>query len=91
MKKTVTFVFDLNENENEHELDEFLSAHAAHRALEDIANNIFRPARKHGYPDLQLAAFFDDNNPNRGLNMELVSLLEEVFFEIIRENDIKIH
>lgn len=93
MKKTVVITFEVESAEDEHELRDFLNAHNAHRALDEIREEIFRPARKHGYSDPRLSALLADNHPNPQAAsncQELVSLLEEKFNEILTERNIRI-
>jgi hypothetical protein len=52
-------------------------------ALWDIANEVFRPARKHGYPDPELSRLAENNE-------ELIGLLEQKFYAILEERGIKL-
>lgn len=63
-------------------------------ALQDIANDIFRPARKHGYPDEEINNILNkinDLEPDNNLGEELVSLLEKKFYNILRSRDLEIY
>lgn len=78
----------------------------AHLALWDIAQEIFRPARKHGYNDPKLNVLIQKldslarevigptDNSQDLMDIEdattLVSLLESRFYEIIREYQIEL-
>jgi hypothetical protein len=54
------------------------------RALQDIRQEIFRPARKHGYPDTKLNELLNgDENV-----AEAIGLLEEKFSDLMREYEI---
>lgn len=78
---------------------------AALAAIETIANDVFRPARKHGYPDPKIQTLIDNlDNLIDGLDLppewpknefgskmnatELVGLLEQSFWNILKEFDI---
>lgn len=64
--------------------------------LSDIANDIFRPARKHGYPDKEIEEMIEkcgySNEENEfersSYGCELISLLETKFFDICKQNDV---
>lgn len=58
-----------------------------HMALIDIADNIFRPARKHGYSDKALNDLLEKTGED---GTELISQLESEFFDIIEEYGIKL-
>jgi len=58
----------------------------AHAALCDIQDEVFRPARKHGYPDKDIAEILEkieSSSPNKYLGEELIRLLEDKFIEIL--------
>lgn len=52
-------------------------------ALWDIANEVFRPARKHGYADQELNTLAENNT-------ELIGLLEQKFYAILEEKGISL-
>jgi hypothetical protein len=56
-------------------------------ALHDISQNIFRPARKHGYPDPEVQALVEKLGDD---GTELVSKLEKMFYEVLGDYDITI-
>lgn len=56
-------------------------------ALEDIRQEVFRPARKHGYGRQDIQKLIDKIGPDA---TELISLLENVFNEIVIERDLDI-
>jgi hypothetical protein len=70
--------------EEQHELDTTLAAGRMKSALHDIANDVFRAARKHGYGDASLQAMLNAHPSGA----ELVARLEDVFHMIIREYDL---
>lgn len=53
--------------------------------LWDIAQEVFRPARKHGYHQPKIAELFS-KNPEYA--EELIGLLEEHFYDILRSRNI---
>lgn len=65
-------------------------------ALWEISQEIFRPARKHGYADQKIQKLLLDIDHNAdisseyGKGTELISLLEERFYEILRERGIEL-
>ena len=78
--------FNLPEDQNE-----FEAAVAAGRMkalLWDIAQEIFRPARKHGYPDISMKKFTDENGELADNVAEAIGVLEEKFYEMVREYSI---
>ncbi len=52
-------------------------------ALERVGNEIFRPARKHGYQDAEIQKIVDEHE----WATALIGLLEERFYEILTEED----
>ena len=51
--------------------------------LQDVRNEIFRPARKHGYPDTELRLLCENENVRRA-----IALLEAKFTEIVNEREV---
>lgn len=86
LKKTITIEFPA-EAEAESSLRRFLSADAAYAAIWDIAQEVFRPARKHGYPDSATQQELDKAGE---AGAELVHLLEKRFYEILEEHRINL-
>jgi hypothetical protein len=80
----VTISYTLPEDTEEMNLA--LSAGDMHLALWDIAQEVFRPARKHGYPQREIQEALDKCNEGE----ELVHLLEKRFYEILEEHGIKL-
>lgn len=87
------------------EMQEFHDAvHAADYklALWEIAQEIFRPARKHGYADAAIQKILDKTDEavvvadvggimyEVGAGSELVNMLERKFYEILREKGIEL-
>lgn len=89
-----------NEPELESRLRRALNADRYLMALSDIQQEIFRPARKHGYSDPHIAEALAHADENQvivneagvdykvGAGTELISLLEDKFLEILRDNSI---
>lgn len=71
-------------------------------ALWDVAQEIFRPARKHGYSDAAVQKVLDKADEEIvvtdvggfkyeiGAGSELISILEQKFYEILRERGIEL-
>lgn len=97
MNSTTTLTFNLPEEERD--LRQSLNAWRAHKALYEIAEEIFRPARKHGYTDPKIHATLEkidayiSDNFAEGVfpdASDLIGLLEEKFYEIIHEYKLEI-
>lgn len=78
------FTFSTNEEEDARMI---LNAHRAHNALSDVANMVFRPARKHGYPDAAIQTLLEKIGED---GYELISLLEKLFYEIRESHNIDV-
>ena len=79
-----TLEFDLPEEREEFHMAVKAGALAA--AIEEIRTQVFRPARKHGYADGTISDIIK-RIPNDDGNT-LISELEELFNEILSNNDI---
>ena len=55
-------ILDLNDPDQKKELNRCLKAYDYISALDDILQEIFRPARKHGYNDRKLQSLLDGDN-----------------------------
>lgn len=74
---------------NKDEMDtikNMLNAEDMQFALSEIHNNVFRPARKHGYSDRKIQDLLDKTEDGE----EIIGLLEEEFFRILNEYNITI-
>lgn len=80
----VTITYQLPEDTEEMNLA--MSAVSMHSALWEIAQEVFRPARKHGYPDRTIQDALDKCNEGE----ELIHLLEKRFYEILEEHGIRL-
>ncbi|MFZ9891075.1 MAG: hypothetical protein ACO3FL_04430 [Ilumatobacteraceae bacterium] len=83
MKKTVNITYYIEEYEDEREFKRAMTADALYRALWSIAQEVFRPARKHGYAEANLNEALESDAA-----LLLVTELEKKFYEILRDNDI---
>jgi len=84
----VTIQFDTSEPDQLLEMRRTLGANSAYNALWEISQELFRPARKHGYPHGPLAKALDEHPE---VMPEIVGLLEERFYELLRENNIDLN
>lgn len=76
-----TLKFTLPEERAEYEITN--RAMAMSIAIEQVGNEIFRPARKHGYSEPELAALFEKCGD---AGAELIYALEQRYYEILNEN-----
>ncbi len=105
MKATLTF--NLPEEQEEFKLA--TKGSEAHGAIHEIGQEVFRPARKHGYPDHKIqalitrlddlarkaAGYVDSEETSTVMEeyegaTELVSLLEQKFYEIINAYNLEL-
>lgn len=101
MKATLTF----NLPEEESEFQTAVKASDMSLALWEIAQEIFRPARKHGYSDQRIQNLakhldvladkaagipFDSPETSPGAT-ELIAMLEEKFYAILQERSIDLN
>ena len=84
MKTTLTFTAESNtEYDDLRKIKAVLKVNNYQIALMDIANNIFRPIRKHGYENKVINELCN----NCGVSsVVLIGALEEMFYEILNEN-----
>ena len=80
----VNLEFNLPEEQDDYQMT--IDGPKAFMSLSEIANEIFRPARKYGYGDAQLQQLIEDN-PGA---FEIISKLESMFYEIIRSNGVEL-
>jgi len=80
--------FNLPEEQNEFEDAVALGKMKA--VLWDISQEIFRPARKHGYADHRMKKFVDENGDLKDDVAEAIGVLEEMFYDFIREYNVSI-
>lgn len=98
LKKCGILIFPLEDYYEEAGFKRAVKADAAYSALWDIGQEIFRPARKHGYNDKKLNDLLDAYKvpSTSGYGdydypaYEVVSMLEDKFYEILSENGINL-
>jgi hypothetical protein len=71
--------------EEREEADAHMRGPAALDALFTIRQEVFRPARKHGYPDPEIHALIQEIG--EGKASALISKLEDLFNEIVSDFD----
>ena len=79
---TVMVIYTLPEEYAEMKLA--LRASEYQQALYKVSQEIFRPARKHGYDNTKLQTLMNDNPAS----FEIVGMLEDMFYEIVKEEGI---
>lgn len=82
----ISITFETQEEEDKETIERMLKVDEYHFALQEIANEVFRPARKHGYSDKKIQDILASSE--EGVYEELISLLEEKFYEILKDNNI---
>jgi len=88
-----TITWDLSEFEDRMDFKQKMKASELTNALWEIQQQVFRPARKHGYPDKELAKLYDacgDTEEGYSLAEELIGKLEDKFCQLLADNDIDI-
>jgi len=78
---------EFNLPEDDMEFKQASKAGAAFAALDDIKNEIFRPARKHGYSDENIRALLEKIGEDGN---ELIGLLESKLYEILNNHEVNI-
>jgi hypothetical protein len=98
MKATLSF----NLPEERDEFETAVNAGKYKAALWEVSQYVFRPARKHGYADARIQALIDKLDAVKvpdfdgytedmvGGGTELISQLEKLFYEILREEGIEL-
>ncbi len=69
------------------ELDPYLRASALALVISQTDDVLFRPAFKHGYPDLKLQALWKKIEENHDA-VEFLYALRSSWWELLKENDI---
>jgi len=89
--------FDLDEPSDRLAHKRCVSATDAYIALHEIANKVFRPARKHGYDDKRLnelmetsREIIDKDGCETRLGYEIISVLEDRFYKILEEYNVNL-
>lgn len=83
MQVTMTFKFP----EDKEELHHAQRGYDYYLAIREIAENVFTPNRKHGYPLGPVRDLLDDLGAE---GQEIVRLLEEKFLKILNDNGIQL-
>lgn len=76
--------------EDQEEFNAAVSAGSMKILLWEISQEIFRPARKHGYADYRMKKFVDENGELKDEIAEVIGVLEEMFYERVRDNNVVI-
>lgn len=79
--------FDLDNEEDRIKHDLAIKSLDMSIALEEIGQEIFRPARKYGYNNKHITDLLEEMG---GRGEELIGLLEDKFFKIIKDKNIEI-
>lgn len=87
MSKKVQITMNITDHYEERALLRLLKADRAYCALHEIAQEIFRPARKHGYNDPALQEAMNNHDLE---HEEIIEMLEKKFYEILSENEISL-
>ncbi len=84
----VTMTFKMPEDSDELKVAQKGGAYLS--ALQDIAEELFRPARKHGYPNQTICDALKkcEIGGEEGAGEDLIGLLEQEFFEILRSHEV---
>ena len=84
---------ETTDSDDRAELKRMFSASEVYTALWEISQEIFRPARRHGYADPNISKFFDEKLVPEGeviAREELVSAFEKKFYEILEANGVNL-
>jgi hypothetical protein len=76
--------FKLPEENSEFEMA--CNAGKMHSALWEIAQEVFRPHRKHGYSNPELNKLCEENDQV----LEAISILETMFYRILEDNQVNL-
>ena len=71
----INIILDLSKEEDAHEYELFKRMVNMDRLLTFVEQDIFRPARKHGYPDREIQDLLGENGE------ELIGKLEKAYYE----------
>lgn len=86
MKAILEFNMDDPSDRLEHK--RAIAATDAYIALTEIANQVFRPARKHGYSDPVIKTMIERCGEQE--SADLIDKLEDRFYEILKERGINL-
>jgi hypothetical protein len=85
MKKRINIEYYIETYEDNTEFLDTLKAADMRAALLAIREEVFRPARKHGYMNATLQGLMNDTETS----VELVGLLEDMYNDILDRYDVK--
>ena len=95
MKAALTF--NLDDPDDRKNFRKASNADQAYNTLWEISQEIFRPARKHGYNDAELNKLIEDSGTYQdkeygelGRGEEIISRLEKMFYEKLEENGVSL-
>lgn len=77
--------FDLNDPDDRQSHLEAIRAKATLSFLWEVEQQIFRPARKHGYPDGPIGRRLNELLNTNDATHEIIGLLEDYYWELKRE------
>jgi hypothetical protein len=92
--ETATLTFNLEDGFSRNAHKRAVNATNAYIALFNIANEVFRPARKHGYPEGKINKLLDEcgeTEEGHSRGVELIGELETKFYEILEDNGIDLN
>ena len=82
----VTYQFDTGIEEHVQELDEVIKAKRMALLISEVRQELFRPARKHGYNDLAIQTILDKCGED-GIN--LIELLETRWSQMLESYNLE--
>ena len=82
----VTLTFNLPEDQEEYTT--CTNAGNYHSALWDVSQQVFRPWRKHGYPDASLQLLLEECGDK---GQELMEKLEALFWQSLSDNNVTLN
>lgn len=88
MSKKVTIEMSMDEMHEERDVEIMIRANDLLMALHEVDQRLFRPAFKHGYPDIEEKLYTDlpkDRNDN-----DILDLLRKKYWEILEEYGINL-
>lgn len=84
--KEIVLKFEIKDGWDKQEVKRVLKADNAYNCLHELSNTIFRGYRKHGYSNNdRLNKLIENDEVN-----EAISLLEDMFHDLLSENDINL-
>jgi len=88
-----TLTFNLEDGFSRNAHKRAVNATNAYIALLEIVNEVFRPARKHGYSNAKLNGLLEqcgETDEGYGRGEEIIGILEDMFFEILEDNNVNL-